>query len=135
MDLKQEVSNLVAANGTLAKQLAREKVLRQRCVDTSAEKYKNLEQDLEKAIEAQDNTEEALNEFINEGRERITIREERVCVEPGGAAFIRAVCKLTHVGPKQYAKGIFLYSHLLLPLLFLMSRLFRVLFRRWSCIS
>ena len=29
----------------------------------------------------------------------------RVRVEPGGDAFIRTVCKLTHVGPKQYAKG------------------------------
>ncbi len=53
----------MVANGTLAKQLAREKFLRQRSVDTSAEKYKNLEQDLEKAIEAQDNAEEALNEL------------------------------------------------------------------------
>ena len=29
----------------------------------------------------------------------------RVRVEPGGDAFIRTVCKLTHIGPKQYAKG------------------------------
>jgi hypothetical protein len=29
----------------------------------------------------------------------------RVRVEPGGDAFIRSICKLTHVGPKQYAKG------------------------------
>jgi hypothetical protein len=64
----------MVANGTLAKQLAREKVLRQRSVDTSAKKYKHMEQDLEKAIEAQDNAEEALKEFINEGRERIAIR-------------------------------------------------------------
>ncbi len=45
----------------------------------------------------------------------------------GGAAFIRAICKLTHVGPKQYAKGLFLQSHLLLPLVYLLSHLFRVL--------
>ena len=29
----------------------------------------------------------------------------RVRVEPGGDAFIRTICKLTHIGPKQYAKG------------------------------
>jgi hypothetical protein len=29
----------------------------------------------------------------------------RVRVEPGGDALIRSTCKLTHVGPKQYAKG------------------------------
>ena len=65
MQLKKEVSNLEAANDILAKQLAREKLQRVRMVDTSAEKYKNLEQDLVKAIEAQDNAEEALNDFIN----------------------------------------------------------------------
>jgi hypothetical protein len=47
MHLKKEVSNLVTANEILAKQLAREKLQRLRSVDTSAEKYKNLEQDLE----------------------------------------------------------------------------------------
>ncbi len=51
MDLKKEVSNLVADNYSLAKQLAREKLLRVWSVESSAEKYKNLEQDLEKAIE------------------------------------------------------------------------------------
>jgi hypothetical protein len=29
----------------------------------------------------------------------------RIRVEPGGDAFIRTICKLTHIGPKQYAKG------------------------------
>ena len=29
----------------------------------------------------------------------------RIRVEPGGDAFLRTICKLTHIGPKQYAKG------------------------------
>jgi hypothetical protein len=97
-DLKQEVSNLLVANGTLAKQLAREKVLRQRSVDTSAEKYKKMEQDLEKAIEAQDNTEDALNKFINEGRERIAIREERGRGKPVNDKFVRHARTLLSTG-------------------------------------
>jgi hypothetical protein len=29
----------------------------------------------------------------------------RLRIKPDGEAFIRSICKLTHVGPKQYAKG------------------------------
>jgi hypothetical protein len=29
----------------------------------------------------------------------------RLRMEPDGEAFVRSICKLTHVGPKQYAKG------------------------------
>jgi hypothetical protein len=29
----------------------------------------------------------------------------RVRVEPSGEALLRTICKLTHIGPKQYAKG------------------------------
>lgn len=29
----------------------------------------------------------------------------RLRVEPDGESFIRSICKLTHIGPKQYAKG------------------------------
>ena len=37
----------------------------------------------------------------------------RVRVEASGDALLRTICKLTHLGPKQYAKGtIFLLSHL-----------------------
>ena len=32
----------------------------------------------------------------------------RLRIEPDGEAFIRSICKLTHVGPKQYAKGAYL---------------------------
>jgi hypothetical protein len=49
--------------------------MRQRCVDTSAERLKKIEQDLNKAIEAQYDAEDALNEFIKEDRECIAIRE------------------------------------------------------------
>ncbi len=97
-DLKQEVSDLMVANGALAKQLAREKVLRQRSIDTSAEKYKKMEQDLEKSIEAQDDAEDALNEFINEGRERIAIREERGRGKPVNDKFVRHARTLLSTG-------------------------------------
>ena len=98
MHLKKEVSNLVAANDILAKQLAREKLQRVRSVDASAEKYKNLEQDLEKAIEAQDNAEEALNDHINEGRERIAIREERGRGKAVNDKFVRHARTLLSTG-------------------------------------
>jgi hypothetical protein len=29
----------------------------------------------------------------------------RLRIEPDGVSFVRAICKLTHVGPKQYEKG------------------------------
>jgi hypothetical protein len=29
----------------------------------------------------------------------------RLRIELDGEAFVRSICKLTHVGPKQYAKG------------------------------
>ncbi len=29
----------------------------------------------------------------------------RLRIEPDGESFIRSICKLTHVGPKQYEKG------------------------------
>jgi hypothetical protein len=47
-----------------------------------------MEQDLEKAIEAQDDAEDGLNEFINEGRERIAIREERGRGKPVNDKFV-----------------------------------------------
>ena len=98
MYLKKEVSNLVAANDILAKQLAREKLQRVRSVDASADKYKNLEQDLDKAIEAQDNAEEALNDYINEGRERIAIREERGRGKAVNDKFVRHARTLLSTG-------------------------------------
>ena len=29
----------------------------------------------------------------------------RLRIEPSGESLLRSICKLTHVGPKQYAKG------------------------------
>jgi hypothetical protein len=34
----------------------------------------------------------------------------RVRVEASGEALLRTICKLTHIGPKQYAKGTILFS-------------------------
>ena len=97
-DLKQEVSDLMVANGALAKQLAREKVLRQRGVEAHAEKCHKMEQDLEKAIGAQDEAEEALNEFINEGRARIAIRESSGRGRPVNDKFVRHARTLLSTG-------------------------------------
>jgi hypothetical protein len=74
-DFEQEVADVLVLNGDLGKQLLREKMLRQRSVDTSAERYKKIEEDLDKAVAAQYNAEDALQDFILEGRERIVIRE------------------------------------------------------------
>jgi hypothetical protein len=71
-NFEQEVADVLVANGDL---VMREKMLRQRSVDTSAERYKKLEEDLDKAIEAQYDAEDALKDFVMEGRERIAIRE------------------------------------------------------------
>ncbi len=35
----------------------------------------------------------------------------RVRVEASGEALLRTICKLTHIGPKQYAKGRTTYFH------------------------
>ena len=45
-DLEQEVADLLVVNGDVGKQLLREKMFRQRHVDTSLERYKKLEEDL-----------------------------------------------------------------------------------------
>ncbi len=66
-DLEQEVADLLVVNGDAGKQLMREKMFRQRHVDTSLERYKKLEEDLEMAIEAQYDAEDALKDFMLEG--------------------------------------------------------------------
>jgi hypothetical protein len=99
-ELKQEVADLMVAKGDLTKQLSREKLLRQRSIEKHAEKYKKMEQDLEMAIlvEAQDEAEETLNEFINEGRARIAIREERGRGKPVNDKFVRHARTLLSTG-------------------------------------
>ena len=97
-DLQLEVSNLKEGNVSLVKQLAREKILRQRSIDTSAEKYQTMEQDLDAAIEAQDNAEEALKDFLKAGRERIAIREERGRGKPVNDKFVRHARTLLSTG-------------------------------------
>ena len=86
------------AKGDLGKQLAREKLLRQRSVETHTDKYKKLEQDLEKALESQDEAEEALNDFVNEARARIAIREERGRGKPVNDKFVRHARTLLSTG-------------------------------------
>jgi hypothetical protein len=87
--MEQEIEYTCVANGDLAKQLVREKSMRQRSVDAIAERLKKLEQDLEKAIEAQYDAEEELQEFKKEGRERIAIREEGGRGKPVSDKFVR----------------------------------------------
>ncbi len=51
-------------------------------------------------------------EKMGEGMAAAKLRSGgRLCIEPDGEAFVRSICKLTHVGPNQYAKGIFLCTH------------------------
>jgi hypothetical protein len=38
----------------------------------------------------------------------------RLRIEPDGESFVRAICKLTHTGPKQYETGIVLIVNLAL---------------------
>ena len=57
-----------------------------------------MEQDLEKAIGAQDEAEEALNEFINEGRARIAIRESSGRGRPVNDKFVRHARTLLSTG-------------------------------------
>ena len=59
-DFEQEVADVLVLNGDVGKQLQREKMLWQRSVDTSAARFKNIEEDLEKAIAAQYDAEDAL---------------------------------------------------------------------------
>jgi hypothetical protein len=43
---------------------------------------------------------------LGAGLEAVRVKSGgRVRVEPSGDAFLRTICKLTHIGPKQYAKG------------------------------
>ncbi len=45
-------------------------------------------------------------EKMDEGMAAAKLRSGgRLRLEPDGEAFVRSICKLTHVGPKQYAKG------------------------------
>jgi hypothetical protein len=48
--MEQAIEYTRVANGDLAKQLVRQKNMRQRSVDAIAERLKKVEQDLEKAI-------------------------------------------------------------------------------------
>ena len=48
-------------------------------------------------------------EILGEGMAAAKLRGGgRLRIEPDGEAFVRSICKLTHVGPKQYAKGVVL---------------------------
>jgi hypothetical protein len=88
-DLEQEVADLLVVNGDVVKQLMREKMFRQRHVDTSLERYKKLEEDLEMAIAAQYDAEDALKEFILEGQARIAIMEFGGKGKPVADKFVR----------------------------------------------
>jgi hypothetical protein len=88
-DVEQEVADVLVLNGDLGKQLRQEKMLRQRSVDTSAARYKNIKEDLDKAIAAQYDAEDALQDFILEGRERIQIREVDGRGKPVTDKFVR----------------------------------------------
>ncbi len=47
-----------------------------------------------------------MKELLGEGMAVAKMRSGgSMRVEPDGEAFVRSICKLTHVGPKQYEKG------------------------------
>ena len=50
-------------------------------------------------------------------------------VEPSGTQFIRSICKLTHTGRKQYAKGTLLTPKPLNKCLIILPH------RRWACVQ
>jgi hypothetical protein len=95
---EQEIEYTRVANSDLAKQLVREKNMRQRSVDAIAERLKKVEQDLEKAIEAQYDVEVELQELKKEGRERIAIREEGGRGKPVSDTFVRHARTLLSTG-------------------------------------
>ncbi len=97
-EMEQEVADGLVANGDLSKQLVREKIMRQRCVDKSAERFKQIEQDLDKAIEAQYDADDALNEFIKKDRECIAIREVGGRGKPVTDKFVRHARTLLSTG-------------------------------------
>jgi hypothetical protein len=95
---EQEIEYTLVANGDLAKQLVREKTMRQRSVDAIAERLKKVEHDLEKAIEAQYDGEEELQDLKKEGIERIAIREEGGRGKPVSDKFVRHARTLLSTG-------------------------------------
>ena len=97
-DFEQEVADVLVLNGDVGKQLQREKMLRQRSVDTSAARFKNMEEDLEKAIAAQYDAEDALQDYMQEGRARIEIREVGGRGKPVTDKFVRHACTLLSTG-------------------------------------
>jgi hypothetical protein len=57
--MEQSVSDAGDARAEIAKKLVRDKVMRQRSIDASEERFTKLEGDLEKAFQWQDEAQEA----------------------------------------------------------------------------
>ncbi len=73
--MEQGVSDAEVARAEIAKKLVRDKVMRQRSIDASEERFTKLEQDLQKAFQWQEEAQEALHEYKQQAQRRIAIRE------------------------------------------------------------
>jgi hypothetical protein len=71
--MEQGVSDAEHARAEISKKLVRDKVMRQRSIDASDERFKRQERDMEKAFELQEAAEDALNEFKQLARRRIAV--------------------------------------------------------------
>ena len=73
--MEQAVSDAEVARAEIAKQLVRDKVMRQRSIDASEERFTKLEQDLQMAFQLQEEAEEALEAYKQLAQRRIAIRD------------------------------------------------------------
>ncbi len=69
------MSDAEDARAEISKKLVRDKVMRQRSIDASEERFKKLQRDLDKAFQLQEEAEEALAEFSQLAQQRRAIRD------------------------------------------------------------
>ncbi len=72
--LELGVSDALDARAEISKKLVRDKMMRQRSIDASEERFKKQERDLENAIQWQEEAEDALASYIELAQRRIAIR-------------------------------------------------------------
>ena len=72
--LELGVSDAEDARAEISKKLVRDKMMRQRSIDASEERFKKLERDLDNAIQLQEEAEDALASYIELAQRRIAIR-------------------------------------------------------------
>ena len=73
--LEQGVLDAEDARAELSKKLVRDKMMRQRSIDASEERFIKQERDLEKAFQLQEEAEDALEAYKQLAQRRIAIRD------------------------------------------------------------